>query len=105
MPRLPKKVADAGKADIERAAGKRGNREAPELQRDGVVRLPVADVDGRKMRLWRLCSGGNFGDVVPGAKGGIASRTMLVGTEVMTAELEMVVDPAVGGEKTLRVTR
>ena len=30
---------------------------------------------------------------------------MLVGSEVMTAELEMVVDPAVGGEETLRVTR
>jgi hypothetical protein len=30
---------------------------------------------------------------------------MLVGTEVMTAELEMVVDPAVSGEETLRVTR
>ena len=57
------------------------------------------------MRLWRLCSGGNFGDVAPCAKGGIASRTMLVGTEVMTAELEVVVDPTVGGEKALRVTR
>jgi hypothetical protein len=30
---------------------------------------------------------------------------MLVGTEMMTAELEMVVDPTVGGEETLRVTR
>jgi hypothetical protein len=30
---------------------------------------------------------------------------MLVGTEVMTAELEVVVDAAVGGEKALRVTR
>jgi hypothetical protein len=30
---------------------------------------------------------------------------MVVGTEVMTAELEMVVDPAMGGEETLRVTR
>jgi hypothetical protein len=36
------------------------------------------------------------GDVTPCAKCGIASRTMLVGTEVMAAELEMVVDPAVG---------
>jgi hypothetical protein len=58
-----------------------------------------------KMRLWRLCSGGNFGDVAPCAKGGIASRTMLVGTEVMTAEPGMVVDSTVGGEKALRVTR
>ena len=30
---------------------------------------------------------------------------MLIGVEVMTTELEMVVDPAVGGEETLRVTR
>ena len=55
--------------------------------------------------LWKLCRGDNFGDVTPCAKGGIASRTMLVGTEVMTAELEMVVDSTVGGEKALRVTR
>jgi hypothetical protein len=33
-----------------------------------------------------------------------SSRTMLVDTEVMTAELEMVVDPAVGGEKAPRMT-
>lgn len=30
---------------------------------------------------------------------------MLIGAEVMTAELEMVVNPAMGGEETLRVTR
>ena len=72
---------------------------------EGVVRLPVAGVDGRKMRLGRLCSGGNIGDIAPCAKGGIASRTMLIGTEVMTAEPEVVVDPTVGGEKALRVTR
>ena len=30
---------------------------------------------------------------------------MLIGAEVMTAELEMVGDLAVGGEETLRVTR
>jgi len=30
---------------------------------------------------------------------------MLIGAEVMTAELEMVVDPAVGGEKALRMAR
>jgi hypothetical protein len=38
----------------------------------------------------------------PHTKGGIASRAMLVGTEVMAAQLE---DPAVYGEKALRVTR
>jgi len=30
---------------------------------------------------------------------------MLIGVEAMTAELEMIVDPTVGGEETLRVTR
>ena len=30
---------------------------------------------------------------------------MLAGTDVMTVELEVVVDPAVGGEKALRMTR
>jgi hypothetical protein len=50
------------------------------------------------MTVWILCCGRNFGDVAPRAKGGIASRTMLVGTEVMTVELEMVVDPFPCGE-------
>ena len=50
-------------------------------------------------------AGGKFGDIAPSAKGGIASRAMLVGTEVMTVELEMAVDPTVGGEKSLGVTR
>ena len=58
-----------------------------------------------KTQRWSLCCRRNFGDLTPRAKGGIASRTMLVGTEVMTAELEVVVDPAVGGEKALRMTR
>jgi hypothetical protein len=30
---------------------------------------------------------------------------MLVGAEPMTAELEMIVDPAMGGQKALRMTR
>ncbi len=47
----------------------------------------------------------NLGDIAPCAKGGIARRTMLIGTEVMTAELEVVVDPAVTGEKALHMTR
>jgi hypothetical protein len=42
---------------------------------------------------------------MPCAKRGIASRAMLVGTEVMSAKLEVVVDPAMGGEETLRVMR
>jgi hypothetical protein len=44
-------------------------------------------------------------DVTPCAKRGIASRAMLVGSKAMTAELEVVVDPAVVGEKALRITR
>ena len=54
-----------------------------------------------------LESGGrrNFGNIVPRAEGGGASRAVLVGIEVMTTELEMVVDPTVGGEEALRMTR
>jgi hypothetical protein len=63
------------------------------------------DVDGPKKRLWRSCCGRNFANVAPCAKGGIASLTLLVGTEVMAAKLEVVMDPAVGGKKVLRVTR
>ena len=57
------------------------------------------------MTVWILCCGRNFGDVAPRAKVGIASRTMLVGAKAMTAELEVVVDPAMGGEKALRMAR
>jgi hypothetical protein len=64
----------------------------------------VADIDVKGPR-WSLCCRRNFGDLTPGVKGGIASRTMLVGAEAMTAELEVVVDPGVGGEKALRMTR
>ena len=63
------------------------------------------DVDGRKWQLWSLCCSRNFDEVTPCAKRGIASRAMLVGTEVMSAKLEVVVDPAMGGEETLRVMR
>src|SRR5215469_14413304 len=47
----------------------------------------------------------NFGNLVPRAERGIASRAILVGIEVMTIELEMVVDPTVGGEEALRMSR
>ena len=68
--------------------------------------MPAADaLMAKKRQRWSLYFRRNFGDLAPRAKGSIASRTMLVGTEVMTAELEMVVDPTVGGEKALRVTR
>ena len=57
------------------------------------------------MTVWILCCGRNFGDVTPRTKGGVASRAMLVGIEVMAAKLEVVMDPAVSGKKALRVTR
>ena len=47
----------------------------------------------------------NFGNIVPRAEGGIASHAILVGIEMMTTELEMVVDPTVGGQEALRMTR
>ena len=47
----------------------------------------------------------NLGKIVPRTEGGTASRAILVGIEVMTAELEVVVDLTVGGEKALRMTR
>jgi hypothetical protein len=52
-----------------------------------------------------MLRGRNLADVVPCAKGGIASRTILVGTEVMAAKLEVVMDPAMSGKKALRMTR
>jgi hypothetical protein len=59
-----------------------------------------------EITVWILCCGRNFGDVAPRAKGGIASCTMLVGAKAMTAAgLEVVVDPAMGGEKALRMAR
>jgi hypothetical protein len=58
-----------------------------------------------KQYLWSLCCGRNFGDVTPRTRGGVASRAMLVGIEVMAAKLEVVMDPAVNGKKALRVTR
>jgi hypothetical protein len=44
-------------------------------------------------------SGGYAADAV------LASRAMPIGAEAMTAELEMIVDPAVDGQEKLRVTR
>ena len=67
--------------------------------------MPVADPRLVKLERWISRCRRNFGNIVPRAEGGIASRTILVGIEVMTTELEMVVDPTVGGEKALRMTR
>jgi hypothetical protein len=61
--------------------------------------------DWQNQQRWMSRCRRNFGNIVPCAEGGIASRAILVGIEVITAELEMVVDPTVGGEKALRMTR
>jgi hypothetical protein len=46
----------------------------------------------------------NSGHIVPCAQGGIASRAMVTGRQAMTAKLKVVVNPAMVGEETLRVT-
>ena len=67
--------------------------------------MPVADARWAKPAALDSGSRRNIGNIVPHAEGGIASRAILVGIEVMTTELEMVVDPTVGGEEALRMTR
>ena len=50
------------------------------------------------MRLVRFsCRGSDVGHLAPGAEGGIASGTVLVGGQAVAAELKMVVDAALGG--------
>jgi hypothetical protein len=48
---------------------------------------------------------GHSGEIAPGAKGAVPSGTVLGSGEAVTAELEVVVDPAVGGEEALCVAR
>jgi hypothetical protein len=48
-----------------------------------------------------MCCEANFCDVAPGTKSGTAICTMLVGTEVTTVELEVVLDARVSGEKAI----
>jgi len=45
----------------------------------------------------------NVGNFAPGAEGGVACGTVLVGGQAVAAELEVVVDAAVGREEALRV--
>ena len=45
-----------------------------------------------------LRRGSNLGEIAPDAKGTVASGTVLGGSEAMTAELEVVVDPAMSGK-------
>lgn len=52
-----------------------------------------------------LCDISNCGDLMPGAEGGVAYGTVLVGGEAMAAELEVVVDAGVGGQELLGVAR
>src|SRR5215469_2094574 len=68
---------------------------------NGIVRLPVAEARWAKPAAPESGCGRNFGHIVPRAEGGIASRAIVVGIEVMTTELEMVVDPTVGGEESV----
>ena len=45
------------------------------------------------------------GEIAPGTKGAVTSGTVLFGSEAVTAKLEVVVDPAMGGEEALRMAR
>ena len=44
---------------------------------------------------------GNTSRIAPGEEGAITSSSVLTGGKTMAAELEVVVDPSVGGEKLL----
>jgi hypothetical protein len=44
---------------------------------------------------------GNTSRIAPGEEGAITSSSVLTGGETMTAELEVIVDPSVGGEELL----
>jgi hypothetical protein len=49
--------------------------------------------------------GSNSDEIAPSAKGVVASGTMFFGREAVSAELEVVVDPAMGREEALRMAR
>ena len=53
------------------------------------------------MKTPKMCGEASFGDVEPGTNSSTAICTMLVGTEVMTMELEVVLDATVSGEKAI----
>ena len=69
----------------------------------GVVRLTK---DGQAQREVGGVLPGIFDadQTLPDLEGDIARSTMLGGSQAVVAELEMVVDPAVGGEEALRVS-
>jgi hypothetical protein len=63
------------------------------------AKLPWAQPSGQYISAHE----GNTGRIAPGEEGAIASNSVLTGRETMTAELEVVVDRSVGGEKLLGV--
>ena len=79
-----------------------GSEPASGINLDGVVRLRARD-----RRLPEATSssrrGSNLGEIAPATKGAIVSGKVLGGSEVVTAELEVVVDPAVSGQEVLSV--
>ena len=54
-------------------------------------------------RLWHLCGISICGDPAPSAEGDVAGGPVLVGGEVVAAELAAVVDAGVGGQEALGV--
>ncbi len=52
-----------------------------------------------------LLPGSNAGEIAPGAKGVVSSSTVSSGSEAITAKLEVVVDPAMGGRESLCMAR
>jgi hypothetical protein len=51
--------------------------------------------------MWGSGGHGGSGDVVPNVEGLGASRSMITGSQAMTVQLKMVLDPAVDGEEML----
>ena len=49
----------------------------------------------------RLCRSGHTGDLGPGLKGLGPEGSILIGGDVVTAEMKEVIDLVVGGEETL----
>ncbi|MBV8892985.1 MAG: hypothetical protein JO266_13625 [Acidobacteria bacterium] len=51
----------------------------------------------------RLCQSGCAGDLKPGLKGLGPGSSILIGGDVIAAEVEQIVNPVMGGEKALRL--
>ena len=63
-----------------------------------MVEVPASE----SSRLIRVARGGRYADhLAPGAEGGVACGTVLVGSQAAAAEFKVVVDPAVGRESAL----